>query len=185
MFLGGRGAGKTRAGAEWVSALCRDGYARRIALVGPTFHDVREVMIEGAAGVRSLPYARPEYEASRKRLIWANGAQAYCFSAEDPESLRGPQFDAAWADELCYWAYPDETLAALAHGMRVGDRPQLLVTTTPRPTRALKQLLAAADTVLTKSATWANSANLSPDFIAGLNQRWSGAARQRQELLAN
>jgi phage terminase large subunit-like protein len=183
LFLGGRGAGKTRAGAEWVSELCRTRRARRIALIGPTFHDVREVMIEGAAGVRSLPYARPEYEASRKRLVWANGAQAYCFSAEDPESLRGPQFDAAWADELCYWAYPDETLAALAHGMRAGERPQLLVTTTPRPMRALKKLLAAADTVTTQSASWANSANLAPDFIAALNQRWTGAARQRQELL--
>src|SRR5262249_35868810 len=102
-FQGGRGAGKTRAGAEWVSSLARHGHAKRIALIGPTFHDVREVMVEGHPGLRSLPDERPHYEASRRRLVWANGAQAYCFSAEDPESLRGPQFDAAWADELCFW----------------------------------------------------------------------------------
>ena len=183
LFLGGRGAGKTRAGAEWVSALGRHGHARRIALIGPTFHDVREVMIEGASGVRALAHTRPDYEASRRRLVWANGAQAYCFSAEDPESLRGPQFDAAWADELCYWAYPDETMEALAHGMRLGDQPQLMVTTTPRPIRALRRLVGAPDTVMTRSSTWANGANLADDFIAALRQRWTGSARQRQEVL--
>jgi len=87
VFLGGRGAGKTRAGAEWVSELVRWRKASRIALIGPTFHDVREVMIEGASGIRGLPYVRPEYAASRRRLVWRNGAQAYCFSAEDSEAL--------------------------------------------------------------------------------------------------
>ncbi|MEQ1619402.1 MAG: terminase family protein, partial [Terricaulis sp.] len=183
LFLGGRGAGKSRAGAEWVSALGRNGRASRIALIGPTFHDMREVMIEGHSGIRSLPYERPDYEASRRRLVWANGAQAFGFSAEDPESLRGPQFDAAWADELCYWAYPDETLAALAHGLRLGEAPKLAVTTTPRPIHALKQLLAQPDAAVTRAATWDNAANLAPDFIAALRQRWTGSARQRQELL--
>ncbi|MCR6646542.1 MAG: terminase family protein [Terricaulis sp.] len=183
VFLGGRGAGKTRAGAEWVSALVRDGKARRIALIGPTFHDVREVMVEGPSGLRSLPHARPLYEASRKRLLWENGAEAFCFSAEDPESLRGPQFDAAWADELCFWSYPEETLQTLAHGLRLGAAPRLMATTTPRPTRALKALLARPDTVLTRGATWENGANLAPDFIAALKERWSGSARDRQELL--
>jgi phage terminase large subunit-like protein len=103
VFFGGRGAGKTRAGAEWVSRLARSGRAARIALIAPTFHDVREVMIEGNSGLRALRRERPVYEASRRRLSWANGAQAFAFSAEDPESLRGPQFDAAWADELCFW----------------------------------------------------------------------------------
>jgi phage terminase large subunit-like protein len=95
LFLGGRGAGKTRAGAQWVNGLARSGAAGRIALVGPTFHDVREVLIEGVSGLRALDGARPIYEPSRRRLLWLNGAQAYAFSAEDPESLRGPQFDAA------------------------------------------------------------------------------------------
>ncbi len=183
LFMGGRGAGKTRAGAEWVSARARYGHSGRIALIGPTFHDVREVMIEGASGLRSLADERPVYEASRKRLVWANGAQAYCFSAEDPESLRGPQFDAAWADELCFWAHPEETLATLEHGLRLGLKPRLMVTTTPRPIAALKRLLAARDTVVTRAATWDNRRNVAPDFIAALNERWSGTVRHRQELM--
>lgn len=183
--MGGRGAGKTRSGAEWVGRLARKGLAQRIALIAPTFHDVREVMIEGASGLRSSPKARPTYEASRRRLIWPNGAVAYCFSAEDPESLRGPQFDAAWADELCFWTYADETMATLEHGLRLGQNPQLMVTTTPRPTGALKRLLAAPDTVSTRSTTWDNARNLAPGFIAALNERWSGSARHRQELMGD
>lgn len=183
LFMGGRGSGKTRSGAEWAAQLARTGRAGRIALIGPTFHDVREVMVDGASGVRSLPYTRPAFEPSRRRLSWPNGAQAFCFSAEDPESLRGPQFDAAWADEMCYWAHPDETLATLSHGLRLGARPRLMLTTTPRPMAALKQLLAAPDTVVTRASTWANACNVAADFIAALKQRWAGTARQRQEVL--
>lgn len=183
LFMGGRGAGKTRAGAEWVSSLARNGLAGRIALVGPTFHDVREVMIEGESGLRSLPYERPVYETTRRRLLWRNGAQASCHSAEDPDALRGPQFNAAWCDELCFWAYPDATLERLEHGLRIGRRPRMLVTTTPRPIPALKRLLAAPDTVVTRASTWDNSANLSPDFIGAIGQRWAGTARHRQELM--
>jgi len=185
VFLGGRGAGKTRAGAEWVSELVRWRKARRVALIGPTFHDVREVMIEGASGIRGLPCVRPLYEASRRRLVWPNGAQAYCFSAEDSEALRGPQFDAAWADELCFWAEPEETLATLEHGLRLGQSPKLLVTTTPKPIAALKVLLNASDTVVTQSSTFENAHNLAPDFISALRERWSGTAHQRQELLGH
>lgn len=183
VFMGGRGAGKTRAGAEWVSSLARYKGAGRIALIGPTFHDVREVMIEGQSGLRSLPDERPRFEPSRRRVVWANGAQAYCFSAEDPESLRGPQFDAAWADELCFWKYGQETLATLEHALRIGRAPRLMVTTTPRPVPVLKRLLARADTVVSRSSTLANSSNLAPDFVAALQQRWSGSVRERQELL--
>jgi phage terminase large subunit-like protein len=183
VFLGGRGAGKTRAGAEWVGALARSGRVGRVALIAPTFHDVREVMIEGASGLRALPGVRPTYEASRKRLVWPNGAQAFCFSAEDPDGLRGPQFDAAWADELCFWARPEETLSTLEHGLRLGPRPRLMVTTTPRPIPALKRLLAAHDTAVTRACSWDNSANLSADFIAALNRRWTGSAHDRQELM--
>ncbi len=183
VFLGGRGAGKTRAGAEWVAGQARAARIGRVALIAPTFHDVREVMVEGVSGLRGLRGERPAYEASRRRLIWRNGAQAFCFSAEDPESLRGPQFDAAWADELCFWAYPDETLETLAHGLRLGPRPRLMVTTTPRPIGALKRLLAAPDTVATSATSWHNAENLSPDFVTSLNERWCGSQRQRQELL--
>lgn len=185
LFLGGRGAGKTRAGAEWVDRLVRTGAAGRIALVAPTFHDAREVLVEGASGLRTLGAGRPIYEPSRRRLLWFNGAQAHVFSAEDPESLRGPQFDAAWCDELCYWTYPDEALETLAHGLRLGARPRMLVTTTPRPIPALKRLIAAPDTVITRSSTWRNVGNLAGDFIAALRARWAGDAQQRQELLGH
>ncbi|MEQ1817350.1 MAG: terminase family protein [Terricaulis sp.] len=183
VFMGGRGAGKTRAGAEWVSELARRGRAGRIALIAPTFHDVREVLIEGHSGLRSLPYERPAYEASRRRLVWNNGAQASCLSAEDPEALRGPQFDAAWCDELCYWSYPDEMVETLQLGLRLGGRPRMMVTTTPRPMRALKGLLAQRDTVTTRSTTLENRRNLSADFVAAVQARWEGTARHRQELL--
>lgn len=183
LFMGGRGAGKTRSGAEWVAHQALHGGASRIALVASNFNDVREVMVDGNSGLRSLTSARPAYEASRKRLIWPNGAQAHCFSAEDPASLRGPQFDAAWCDELCFWAYPDETLETLEHALRLGDRPRMLVTTTPRPIRALKRLMAAKDTVVTRSPTFANAANVAADFIAAMKQRWVGTPRHRQELL--
>ena len=183
VFLGGRGAGKTRAGAEWVTELARSGVAGRIALVAPTFHDVREVMVEGASGLRALPYAPPGYEPSRRRLVWPNGAQAYCFSAEDPESLRGPQFDAAWVDEVCFWAAPDETLATLGHALRLGAQPRLMVTTTPKPIAALKQLLAAPDTVVTHAASFENRHNVARDFIMALRERWAGTALHRQEVL--
>jgi phage terminase large subunit-like protein len=163
--------------------LARHGGAGRIGLIGPTFHDVREVMIDGESGLRSSPDERPRYEPSRRRVLWVSGAQGFCFSAEDPESLRGPQFDAVWCDELCFWAYPDETLATLEHALRLGAKPRMLVTTTPRPIKALKRLLAAHDTALTRSSTWDNRHNVAADFIAALDERWEGTVRHRQELL--
>ncbi|MGE0596598.1 MAG: terminase family protein, partial [Hyphomonadaceae bacterium] len=184
LFLGGRGAGKTRAGSEWVSFLARTGAAKRIALVGPTFHDVREVMIEGASGLRALPHRdRPAYEPSRRRLIWPNGAQAFGFSAEDVDGMRGPQFDAAWCDELCHWKSPGAALQVLAHALRMGETPLMLVTSTPKPSAALKMLLADSGTAVTRASTFENRANLAPGFIASLEERWSGSAHERQELL--
>nr|GGI01527.1 hypothetical protein GCM10011355_32380 [Aquisalinus luteolus] len=143
LVLGGRGAGKTRTGAEWVRGLAETGAASRIALVGETYQDVREVMIDGESGLMAIPRAkwRPSYEASRRRLVWPNGATAQCFSAEDPEGLRGYQFDAAWSDELCKWRYADTAWSNLQLGLRLGDRPRQVVTTTPRPTVLIKRLM--------------------------------------------
>lgn len=184
LFLGGRGAGKTRAGAEWLSALARADGGARLALVGPTLHDVREVMIEGPSGLRAIASdeARPDYEASRRRLRWKNGATAYAFSAEDPESLRGPQFAAAWADEFCAWRRHSETLALLRMGLRRGKAPRLCVTTTPRPIAALRILMAEATTVETRAATAANAANLSPGFLENLHALYGGTRLAVQEL---
>ena len=182
LFLGGRGAGKTRAGAEWIAERARSG--ARLALVGPSLHDVREVMIDGPSGVRTILSGdeRPRFEASRRRLVWSTGAEAYAFSAEDPESLRGPQFAAAWADEFCAWRRPGETLAMLRMGLRLGSAPQLVVTTTPKPIAALRRLLAEPGVAVTRAGTAANAANLSPGFVSGLAALYGGTRLEAQEL---
>ncbi|WP_439471870.1 DNA-packaging protein [Brevundimonas sp.] len=213
LFIGGRGAGKTRAGAEWLADQAEAlGAGGRLALVGPTIHDVREVMIEGVSGIRSLPRwtaeTRPVFESSRRRLIFPNGCIAYAFSAEDPDSLRGPQFSAAWADEFCAWPSTGargaaETLALLRMGLRLpypdkadatpvaqaaSDRvasvghPRLLVTTTPKPVRALVRLRDEASCALTHAATADNAAHLAPGFVEGLRELYGGTRREAQEL---
>jgi phage terminase large subunit-like protein len=190
LILGGRGSGKTRAGAEWVKAnvLGREPYAtakaRRIALVGESEHDVREVMIEGASGLLGIhgPGERPKWIPSRRRLQWDNGAVAYAFSAEDPESLRGPQFDAAWCDELAKWRHAEATFDMLQFGLRLGDRPRQVITTTPRPIPLIKRLVADPHSVVTRAATHANKHNLAPAFIDTVLGRYAGTRLGRQEI---
>ncbi len=184
LILGGRGGGKTRAGAEWAANEART--AGRIALVGQSLHDVREVMIEGPSGLRALPRfaigGRPRWEASRRRLVWPNGAVGMVFSAEDPESLRGPQFGAAWADEWCAWRRPEATLALLRMGLRLGARPRLVLTTTPKPTAALRRLLKEPGLTRTDLPTAANADNLAPAFLDGLEGLYGGTRLAAQEL---
>ncbi len=182
LFLGGRGAGKTRAGAEWLRAEALVG--GRFALVGPTLHDVREVMIEGPSGLRAAagPAERPTYGPARRRLVWPNGAEAHAFSAEDADSLRGPQFHAAWADELCAWRRPEAVLANLRLGLRLGARPRLVLTTTPRPTAALRRLLAEPGLAVTRAATAENAHNLAPGFLRELHALYAGTRLAAQEL---
>jgi phage terminase large subunit-like protein len=149
LMIGGRGAGKARAGAEWIRAQAlglppfAGEAASRIALVGETEHEVREVMIEGVSGLLAVhpPHERPLWLPSRKRLEWSNGAVAQAFSAEDPESLRGPQFCCAWSDELAKWRHAEAAFDMLQFGLRLGSQPRQLITTTPRPTALLKRLL--------------------------------------------
>ena len=182
LFLGGRGAGKTRAGAEWLSDQALPG--RRLALVGPTLHDVREVMIEGPSGLRAIapPDRRPIYEPTRRRLVWPNGAVASAFSAEDADSLRGPQFHHAWGDEFCAWKRPGDVLAMLRLGLRLGQAPQLALTTTPRPIQALRELMAAPGVTLTRARTADNAAHLSPGFQRDLARLYGGSRLEAQEL---
>jgi phage terminase large subunit-like protein len=190
LVLGGRGAGKTRLGAEWVRALALGipPYAqrrhRRIALVGESEHDVREVMIEGPSGLlRTSPRGeRPAWAPSRRRLEWRNGAVAHAFSAEDPESLRGPQFDAAWCDELAKWRHAEATFDMLQFGLRLGLRPCQLITTTPRPIALIKRLLTDPRTAVTRATTQANAAHLSPAFIEEVIGRYAGTRLGRQEI---
>jgi phage terminase large subunit-like protein len=191
LALGGRGAGKTRLGAEFVRALAlglppyADAPHGQIALVGETAHDVREVMIEGASGLmRAGPWReRPVWSPSRGRLEWENGAVAQAFSAEDPEQLRGPQFDAAWCDELAKWRRADDAFDMLQFGLRLGPRPRQLITTTPRPTALIKRLIADPRTAVTRAATQANAAHLSPAFLTQVIARYAGTGLGRQEIL--
>ncbi|HEX2555851.1 MAG TPA: terminase family protein [Microvirga sp.] len=190
LILGGRGAGKTRAGAEWIKGMAHGAPwftlapARRIAIVGETFADARHVMIEGPSGLLAVhePRDRPAWSPSRRRLEWANGAIAQVFSAEDPDSLRGPQFDAAWADEIAKWRYVDEAWDMLQFGLRLGARPREIVTTTPRPIPLLKRLLADPRAAVSRSRTQDNAANLAPAFLQQVVGRYAGTRLGRQEL---
>ena len=190
LVLGGRGAGKTRTGAQWVRglALGEPGFARkpvgRIALVGETAADVRDVMIEGVSGILSTHsrHERPVWEPSRRRLEWKNGAIAQVFSAEDPESLRGPQFECAWLDEFAKWRHAQEVFDMLQFGLRLGEHPRQLITTTPRPSKLLARLMADTRTALTRASTYANAEHLAPAFIESIVGRYAGTRLGRQEL---
>lgn len=190
VILGGRGAGKTRAGAEWVRSMVEGdrpeapGRARRVALIGETIEQAREVMVFGESGILacSPPDRVPSWEAGRKRLVWPNGAVAQIFSAHEPESLRGPQFDAAWVDELAKWKKAEEAWDMLQFGLRLGDNPQQVVTTTPRNVAALKAILAADTTVVTTAPTDANRAYLPASFLEEVYGRYAGTRLGRQEL---
>jgi len=190
LILGGRGAGKTRSGAEWVRAVAQapralnEGNDRKIALIAETFGDAREVMVEGISGLLNIHRIdeRPIYEATRRRLVWPSGAIAQLFSADDPESLRGPQFHAAWCDELCKWRYGEAAWDMLQFGLRLGENPQQVVTTTPRPMPLLKRIMATTTTVISKSSTRDNSLNLAPGFLQTVIGRYEGTRLGRQEI---
>ncbi|MEM6912706.1 MAG: terminase family protein, partial [Pseudomonadota bacterium] len=184
LVLGGRGAGKTRTGAEWVHERVAAG-AERIALVAETYADGREVMVSGPSGLLAtgFPMPRPTYEPSRRRLVWESGAVAHLFSAEDPEGLRGYQFDTAWSDELAKWPYPEETWSNLQMGLRLGQMPRQVVTTTPRSVRLLKDLMERSSTTISRASSYANKPNLAQNFFSEIAAVYEGTALGRQELL--
>ncbi len=187
--MGGRGSGKTRAGAEWVNALAR-GLAPAdfapcgpIALVGETLGDVREVMVDGPSGILAVCGAdRPVWESTRRRLVWRSGMVAQAFSSEDPESLRGPQFAAAWCDELGKWKHGEQCWDMLQFGLRLGSWPRQLVTTTPRPVPALLRILEDKATFRVQIRTADNAGNLAPGFLEAMQARYGRSALGRQEI---
>ncbi len=185
LLLAGRGFGKTRTGAEWVRIQAEDGRAGRIALVGSTAAAVRDVMIEGESGLlaNAHPSFRPIYKSSRLHLEWPNGALAFGYSAEEPNALRGPQHDAAWCDELAAWRYP-EAWDNLLMGLRLGDDPRVVVTTTPKPTRLIRELVRDPLCVVTRGSTRENRHNLAPGFLSSIVKRYEGTRLGRQELEA-
>ena len=186
LLLAGRGFGKTRTGSEWIRAGVDAGKFGRVALVARTPADVRDVMIEGDSGLREIypERERPKWESTRRRLSWSNGATALAFTSYEPDQLRGPQFDAAWCDELASWQYPRETWDNLMFGLRLGERPRCVVTTTPKPIALLRELIGRSDVHITRGNTYENKANLAPSFIHQIEMRYEGTGTGRQEIYA-
>lgn len=183
LLLGGRGSGKTRAGAEWIRGLATGtAPVSPIALVAETIAEAVAVMVEGESGLlRIHPDAdRPALRGNK--LVWPNGVEAGLFGATDPERLRGPQFAAAWCDEIGKWPHAEAAWDMLQFGLRLGDRPRQVATTTPRPTPLLKRLLADPLTAVTRMRTSDNAANLAPSFLDRVVGRYRGSVLGRQEL---
>ncbi|MFY9971663.1 MAG: terminase family protein, partial [Roseiarcus sp.] len=183
LILAGRGAGKTRAGAE---AVRRWSATHPIVnLIGPTADDVRDVMVLGESGILNCcpRQERPRYLASAGRLEWPTGAVSYLFSAEEPDRLRGKQHMKLWCDELAAWRRPEAFDQAML-GLRLGDSPQMVVTTTPRPTKIIKQLTADKDTIVTRGSTFDNKGHLARAFLERIARRYEGRTIGRQELFA-
>jgi phage terminase large subunit-like protein len=181
--MAGRGEGKTRSGAEFVRAEVEAGRAGRVALVAPTASDARDVMVEGESGLLAVcpPWMRPTYEPSKRRLTWPNGAMAVLYSAEEPDRLRGPQHDLAWADEVAAWERPD-TWDQLMLGLRLGVRPRVVATTTPKPVQLVRDIIGRSDCIVSRGATRDNIDNLAEAFLRTVVKRYEGTRLGRQEL---
>ncbi len=184
LFLSGRGFGKTRIGAEWVRSRAESGEFSRIALVGETAADVRDVMVEGESGILAIspPWNFPKYEPSKRRLTWPNGTIATTYSGDEPDQLRGPQSDTAWADEVAKWKYATEAWDNLELGLRLGARPQAVATSTPRPVKVIRELRDDEGTVVVTGSSYENMDNLSPAFIHRIIKKYEGTRLGRQEL---
>ena len=185
-LMGGRGSGKTKAGAEWVRHLAENGLAKRIALVAPTAADVRDVMVQGESGIVSVsrPDFMPTYQPSIRRLTWPNGVLATCFSANEPDRLRGPQHDHAWIDEPAAWRYGQQTFDMLMFGLRIGENPQLVATSTPKTTKLIKGLVADPKVIVTNCTTYDNRAHLAESFFSEIISKYEGTRLGEQEILA-
>lgn len=194
LIMAGRGFGKTRPGSEWVRGLAESGQIGRIALVAETAADARDVIVEGESGILAIspPDFKPLYEPSKRRLTWPNGAIATTFSGEDPEQLRGPQFEAALVDELGKYRYAQAVWDNLQFATRLSDNVPIMVTTTPRPIPLIRELVKDArspqnpqgSVALVTGSTYENQANLSPKFIRKVVRRYEGTRLGRQELHA-
>ncbi len=201
LILAGRGFGKTRSLSEWIRAgMCGPtplarGRWRHVALISETAADCRDVLA-GDGKMPSDPSAgsgilqvhpkefRPVYEPSKRRLTWPNGAAATLYNATEPEALRGPEHDAAGCDELCKWQYARETWDMLQFGLRGGANPQVMITTTPKPTALLKEIMSDPHTIVVRGSTMDNSSNLPPAFLDNLLKRYEGTRQGRQEIYA-
>lgn len=184
MLLAGRGFGKTRTGAEWVRALAERTPGARIALVAASLHEARQVMVEGESGLLAIAPdgARPDYESSLRRLTWPNGAVATLYSAAEPDSLRGPEHGAAWCDEIAKWPQGEAAWDNLMLTMRIGERPRVVATTTPRGVPLVRRLIREAGVRMTRGATDSNRLNLSAPWLAAMQRIYGATRLGRQEL---
>lgn len=184
VILAGRGFGKTRTGAELVRVWAKD--YKLVNLIGATADDARDIMIEGESGILAIcpPAERPVYKKSDRRLDWPSGAKSLIFTADEPDRLRGKQSEKLWADELCAWRYVSDSWSQAMFGLRLGNKPQAVVTTTPRPIKQLKDLLADKATVVTRGSTYDNRANLAENFFTQITARYENTRLGRQELYA-
>jgi phage terminase large subunit-like protein len=185
-IVAGRGFGKTKSGAQWViSKAERSPKGTRIAIVAPISRDVRKVMIEGPAGILacSPPWFRPEYYPSKCEIHWPNGVIGDTYAAEEPDRLRGHNSSFAWCDEIAAWGDP-EVWDMLMFGLRIGEDPQAMFTTTPRPFKWLKRIYNSARTVIVRGSTYENRAHLAPSFIRDMEAKYAGTKLGRQELFA-
>lgn len=191
LYMAGRGAGKTRTGAETVREWVKQGY-KWIGLIAPTAGDARDVMVEGESGLLAVcqdadetydgeKMGKPLYEPSKRRVTWANGAQATLFSADEPERLRGPQHEKIWADELCAWRRPHTWDLAL-FGLRLGDHPQAFISTTPKPKKVIIDLVKDPASIVTRGSTMSNKRNLARSFLKVITDKYGGTELGRQEL---
>ena len=194
LALAGRGWGKTRAGAEWVRHRIKKG-DKIVHCVAPTKGDVRRVMVEGDSGLlnvcwkgdktyRGKAIGFPVWSPTNNTLTWENGAKAVFFSAEDPERLRGPQAYSAWTDELCAWRNAQETWDMMMFGLRLGRKPQVFITTTPKTTKLLRNIISDPKTHISKGSTFDNAANLAGTFLDAVKKTYEGTRLGRQELYA-
>ena len=190
----GRGFGKTRAGVEWVREQVKRG-AKRIAAVAATNSDIERVMVKGESGFLNVCWkgdktykggkmGYPEWSPTKRTLSWESGAQVQFFSAEEPERLRGPQFELAWCDELAAWNKDQDTWAMLQFCMRLGKHPRIMVTTTPKPTKLVREILKNPTTHTTTGSTFDNAANLAGTYLKAVKEQYEGTRLGRQELYA-
>jgi phage terminase large subunit-like protein len=184
LLLAGRGFGKTKVGSETLIEEIQAGRAHRIALIAETAADARDVMVEGDSGIlrSSPPWFKPVYEPSKRRLTWPNGAMAFTYNAVEPDQLRGPQFDFAWGDELAKWRYAQETYDNLQFGLRLGQHPRQIFTTTPRPIKIVREMVNDPLVYVTRGRTLDNKDNLAGTFMAAILKKYEGTRLGRQEL---
>jgi phage terminase large subunit-like protein len=188
LIMAGRGYGKTRAGAEWVRSIAEHDPTARIALVADSLGEARRVMVEGPSGLLAIPRPkmRPQFEPSRRQLTWPSGAVATLYSAGEPDSLRGPQHSHAWCDEIAKWSQAHGRAVAawdnLLLGLRLGTRPRVVATTTPRAVPLLLRLVAQADVAVTGGRTVENRDHLAPGFFRSVKVRFGRSLLARQEL---